>query len=463
MRRGLLAAAALCIAFAVFALRPHPTPGPFLRDFEAYWSAGATWNAHADPYGRAIWDAERTIAGVDANRAELLPFVGPPPSLLMWSALARLPYATAAALWACVLGVALAALVAGVTLAGGAPRAFSILGGLALALACGPVTSDLALGQLALPAFAAATFAMLLAARSLTGATLAACIAFTQPNAAAGLSSQLGRNRETLAVVLGALAFYALGALLAGPGWPVDYARIAAAHLAAERFDAIQLTPASIAFGFGAGAWQANLAGIAFASCAIAAAIALYVSVRDRFACFAAFSALMPLAAAFVHEHDLVTAYAAALWCALRTRGTTRVLALAATLLLCVDWLGLAQRPSGIPQSALLALAALASFAALGRADELRGAAIVAPAFAALFIFMAWLAGQHPVPIWPDAMQSFHVPVAGSAAAIWSREQRAAGLFAAVPAWALLRSLSLLGCALLAYAIYRHRAYYRTA
>ena len=464
MRRWLLAVACASIAVAILAARPRPTPGPFLRDFEAYWAAGSTWNAHGDPYGRAIWTAERAIAGVDARHDEVLPFVGPPATLLVWSPLARLPYAAAASVWFTLLTVSLLALVAAMMLGSEKPIGFfSFLGLLALALAFGPVTSDLALGQLALPAFVGATLVALIAARSLAGASAAAFLAFAQPNASLGLVAQLGRNRATFAMALGTLLAYGLGALAAGWAWPVEYARILAAHGAAERFAAIQISPASIAFGFGAPPLAACCAGVAIALLAIAAAIAIALAVRDNFARFAAFSALGPFATGFVHEHDLVAAYAAAAWCALRTRATARIVALAGTLLVSVDWLGLAQRPTGIAQSALLALAALCAFLALGDDTEPPGPLAVAAVFFALFAAAAWMATLNPAPVWPDALGGFHVTPGATIATLWSAEQRASGLLAAVPAWALLRSFSLLGCALLAFAIYRHSSYCRTA
>ncbi len=463
-RRWLLAVACVSIAVAVLSARPRSTPGPFLRDFEAYWAAGSAWNAHADPYTGRIWTAERGVAGVDARRNEVLPFVGPPATLLAWTLFARLPYATAAALWFAVLATSLLALVAAMMPGSETPvGSFSFLALLALALAFGPVTSDLALGQLALPAFVGATLVVLIAARSLAGATAAAWLALAQPNASLGLLSQLGRNRATFALAWGALLAYALGAVAAGWAWPVEYARILAAHGAAEQFAAIQISPASIAYGFGAAPLTACFAGVAIALLAIAAAAAIALGVRDNFARFAAFSALAPFAAGFVHEHDLVTAYAAAAWCALRTHATARIIALAGTLLVCVDWLGLAQRPTGIVQSALLALGALCAFVALGD-DADRGVSLaVAPGFFALFAAAVWMATLNPVPVWPDALGVFHTSSGAPIASIWSAEQRASGLLAAVPAWALLRSFSLLGCALLAYAIYRHPSCCRTA
>ena len=79
-----LALAYAAIAIALVAARPAATAGPLARDFEAYWSAGVTANAGADPYSRRIWKAESSVAGVDRRRDELLPFIGPPATLLVW-------------------------------------------------------------------------------------------------------------------------------------------------------------------------------------------------------------------------------------------------------------------------------------------------------------------------------------------------------------------------------------------
>jgi hypothetical protein len=461
-RRRLLAAACLAIAVALLAARPAATPGPPLRDVEAYWGAGTTWNARGDPYGRAIWSAERTVPGVDPRRDELLPFIGPPAALLLWSPLARLPYAAAAAVWWSILALSLLALVPLLIRAGGAPiTPFSFLATLALAVAFGPVTSDLALGQVALPALLGAVALTLLADRSLVAATAGACLAFAQPNVALALVSQLGRNRATLAIVAGAMATYVLGMLAAGPQWPVVYARAVLAHGSAERFIAIQLTPAAIAYGFGAAARGADFIAAVAAVAAIAAALAIAVRVHDRFARLAAFAALLPFASGFFHEHDLTVAYPAAVWCALRARGATRSVALAGTLLVAIDWLGLAQRPTGIVQSLLLAIAAFCAFAALGRQNDSRITWRPALAIAALFAAAAWLALRNPAPVWPDSLGAFHAAANATAAAVWMAEQRASGLLQADPVWAFLRLLSLLGCGLLAYAIARHSSCHR--
>jgi hypothetical protein len=459
-----LALAYAAIAIALLAARPLPTPGPSLRDFEAYWSAGSAWNVHADPYSKAIWQAERTVPGVDAHRDELLPFINPPPALLLWSAFARLSYRAAAALWLILLAGALLALIVTVLRASGAPAsALLFFSALALAMAFGPITSDLALGQFALPAFLGATLLVVLANRSMPLAAAAATLAFAAPNAALGLGSQFDRKRALLSIAAAAAVTYALGVAAAGWKWPATYAAAAAAHAAAERFVTIQLTPAAIAYGFGATPGTAQLIGAAAAVVAVAAALLLAMRVREPFARFAAWSALAPFTGVFLHEHDLLIAYPAALWCALRSCATTRTLALGGALLVSIDWLGLAQRPTGIAQSALLAIAVLAAFVVLGETVETRTAWHTALPVAALFSGAALIAAHHPLPVWPDSLAAFHANPNATMAEVWLAEQRAGGLLAVEPAWAFLRALPLLGCALLACAIYRHYPYRRTA
>ena len=110
-RRSAFALIALALAvLAATAFRPPPTIGPFARDFEAYYAAGATWNAGGDPWSRDIWQTERTIPGVDATRDELLPFAGPAASLPLWSVLARLPFDAARVVWLILLAPAFAIL-----------------------------------------------------------------------------------------------------------------------------------------------------------------------------------------------------------------------------------------------------------------------------------------------------------------------------------------------------------------
>jgi hypothetical protein len=456
MTRGVsLALACAFVAAALLFARPSPTPGPALRDFEAYWSAGAAFNAGDDPYGRAVWSAERTVRGVDASRDELLPFVGPPATLPLWSLFARFPYATAARMWWALLALSLLGLLLLLArAAGGTLAPFFVAALVLLALGFGPMTSDLALGQIALVALLGATAYVCLAGVPVAAffGAFAACF---QPNVALGLLSQLGRNRATLVLIAAGFVTYLAGVAGAGWSWPVTYAGVLTAHAAAERFTAIQISPAAIAFGFGAPERFAAAFGLAVAGGAIVAAFAIVRSLNAPFARFAAAAALVPLIAGFFHEHDLIVAFPSAVWCAFETRGSTRMLATIGTLFVAIDWLGLAQRPTGILQSALLAAAVLCALVALSNENEARATLASGLAMIPVFAMAAWLGASYPAPVWPDTLGGFHAAAGLSAAAVWNAEQHVAGLDAREPVWALFRALSLLGCGLLAASIFR--------
>ncbi len=456
MTRWLTLLAFALIAVAVFAVRPAQTPGPFLRDFEAYWSAGSAWNAGGDPYDRAIWSIERSVPNVDSSHDEMLPFVGPPATLIFWSLLARLPYVLAARLWVALLAVAALALAAiAVRAANSRFWSSAFPAAIALAVAFGPVTSALALGQVALIAsLAAVAVAMPL---SVPWRAAAAFVALFQPNAAFGLVSQLGRNRATIAMILGMAATYAAGVAFLGWQWPVLYLRRLLPHDNAEHLSAIQFTPGAIAHGAGMAAPAATAVAIATAIVAVAAIVAMWRRIADPIARFAAIAPLAPFASSFFHEHDLVVAYLAAGWCAVRTRGNVRAVALAATLLVAIDWLGLAQRPTGILQSALLATAAVCAFGALGEEGGWPQIATASSVLAIVFVLAAWLSSGHPVPVWPDALGAFRAAADAPIAAVWRDEQARTGLLGVNPVWAFLRALSLSGCALLSLSVYLQR------
>lgn len=462
MRNLSLALALALLVIGITVARPARTPGPLQRDFEAYWSAGATFDAGKNPYGRAIWDAERTVPGVDPTHDELLPFISPPAILPFWGAFARLPFELATRAWYAVLLCTLVVLIVASLRGSGEPvTVFSFLAVLALAVGFGPMTANLALGQIAMTAFVGALLAT--TARSWLVKTVASFVAFFQPNVALALVSQFGRNVTTLAVIVAAACSYVVGALAGGWDWPWRYAALVSSHVNGERYGAIQYAPGAIAYELHLRAPISELATLALAVAAIVAAIAVWRRVEDRFVRFAAFSALTPFVATFFHDHDFVVAFPAAVWCALHVRGTDRALALAGTLLVSIDWFGLAQRTNAIPQSALLAAGAAAAFLALGEKPELRSFAYAVAPVTALFLAGAWLGSGHPAPMWPYHLGSFHAPATASIATVWFLEQRQSGLEAAIPAWALLKSLSLAGCALLIVAICRRPSCYRTA
>ena len=161
----------------------------------------------------------------------------------------------------------------------------------------------------------------------------------------------------------------------------------------------------------------------------------------------------------FFHEHDFVVELVPLIVLAVRARGAARAWAGVAAALICVDWLGVAQRPAAAAQIVALGIALACAFAALGkgarftRADLAPFAAVVVLACAAVPLGRAF-----PAPVWPDALPAgYRAPAAAGASAVWAGEQRAAGLAARQPAWGALRALPLAGCVVLGFVIVRSR------
>lgn len=451
MRRIIVVAAALAIAAAFTIARPQHAFGPSLRDFEAYYAAGATWAHGANPYGIAIWETEKTLPGVNARRFEPLPFVGPPATLPLWAAFSLMPYTIAANLWRFVLFAWLFALLWILAPLANLKRTRTVLLALAIAaLGFGPITAGLALGQLALPVAVAVlcTFAA-------NGALLRGCaaaLAFMQPNLAIAFAGGLRTRKTALPIAAGAIAFaIACFAVVRGPGM-LSYVRVLHDHGEAERFSAVQLTPGAVAYGFGASESAALAAGIFIALMAIIAWAWCARAVRDPLMLFCATSALVPFVVPFFHEHDLAIVFAPAAVLVLRTSGNASRAALAGALLGATNWLGLAQSPDGTLQTLLLVASFAAALVALKQDISFRTLAI--PAGILFLIAVAGFAARaHVLPVWPDAMAALPDGVQHSSiAAIWHAEQIATGLFARSTIWALLRCASLAGCALLVYA-----------
>ena len=447
----------IALALAVLGatvFRPAPTTGPFARDFEAYYAAGATWNAGGDPWSRDVWRTERTIPGVDATRDELLPFVGPAAGLPLWSALARVPFATARAIWLAVLVLAVATLALAATLlAGIRPGPIEAACVLLFAAITGPIISAVALGQVALVAAAAVAVALLALARRPLCAIVAACAAALQPNLALPLAMRLTAKRPALTLAGAALLFAAATLVIGGgPAGAIAYLHRLGAHGAGERFSVIQYAVPAIAAAFGVPPAAALAGGVALALVALAAAAIAAIRLRAQ-PVFAAATgiALLPLIVPFFHEHDfaieLIPAIVLAFSGSRRARGLAGI-AVACTL---VDWLGVAQRPHTAAQSACFAVALTCLFAALSR-RSLQPA--LAP-FAACAVIAAGaipLALAHPAPVWPDLLGPFRAAPGLDASAVWAAEQQTAGLDALVPAWGALRTIPLLGCILFAAA-----------
>jgi len=445
IRAVLLALAAAAVLTALFFARPRATPGPPMRDFEAYYAAGNALRHGADPYGTAIWKSEKALAGVSAQRYELLPFVGPPATLPLWSAFAHLPFGAANAVWRGVLVLFAAALVlVALRLCGLALRAYTFLAIAIFAFGFGPLTSAVALGQIALPAYACAALALIWLP--------AGILAWAQPNIALALVS-LANTRKGAFAFVGGLAIFALGSLLvAGPRGVMHYLAVLRAHGEAERFSSIQITPGAIAYGLGASPALAVSVAVAVAILAAALWLLRVRRLREGIARFCGTCALLPLIIPFFHEHDLIVMFLPALYFSMRCSRRAWPLVAAAALFCATDWLGLAQRPDGALQTLLLVGAAGVALFALRGDLHPRMLAVPAGVLVAIGIAAA-LAQTHPAPVWPDAMRALPpAALRGDAAAVWHAEQIATGLIMPNVFWALLRCGSLAGCVVLAYA-----------
>ena len=392
------------------------------------------------------------------QRDELLPYVGPAAALPLFGALARLPFAIAVRLWSGLLAAALATLVLVALAFAGTRSVRVLLAAFALALTAGPVTSALGLGQAALLAAGSIALALWALDRgAIAAGALGALIAAVQPNLALVLIARLRDRRALLAIACALVAFAALTAW--GSADVAGYLRVLAHHGAAERHDAIQETPAAIAWSLGASAPLASALGALCALAAIALVVVLTVRVRlaPREGALLALAAL-PLAIPFFHEHDFALELLPLIALGVFARGTPRALTGVAVVLVLTDAFGMAQRPlaSGaiLAQSAAVACAFVAlGSGALRRAD-------VAPfaTLAVLALLAIPLARSAPAPVWPDALgATYRAPSGAGASAVWADEQRRAGLDAQQPQWGALRAFPLLGCLVLGLAVVRCR------
>jgi len=426
-----------------------------MRDFEAFYAAGVTANAGADPYGRAIWQAERAIPGVDTTHDETLPFVGPPAALPLWRALALLPFATAGRIWGGMLACAMLVFVFGTLALVGAPEeATIVLGGAIFAGAFGALISDVALGQLAL--FSAAGIIatlLLLRSRAWLSASITTAVAAFQPNLCIVLIPRAADVRALAAFALGALIFLVMMLGTGGLGGIERYLHLLTIHGAAEKRTVIQITAGGIALGFGAG--HAVVTFVRYASALIALVLGVIAirRIAEPVARVGIAVCVLPFVVPFFHEHDFVLLLLPALYCAIHARGATLAFSALASTLCGVDWLGLGQRPNAEIQSVVLSIACALGFALLARMRSLAFTGLIVPL---AVIAVSLVARTHPVPIWPDALPAgWHGPTGVGVSALWELEQRAAGLETQDPVWAFLRLISLVSDALLGFAFYR--------
>jgi len=451
-------------ALLALALRPPPAYGPFARDFEAYYSAGAVWNAGGDPYTRDVWAVERSVPGVDATHDELLPYVGPAAALPFWSLLARVPFGAARVIWEGMLAAAVAGIVAGaLLLAGGrtTPRRAGVA--LVLAATSGPVVSGFTLGQAALVGAAAVILAFAALERRSGWAIPAAIVAAIQPNLALPLAVRLIDRRALAALAAAATAFLAIeltiGGGIAGFG---GYLHLLRLHDAAERYITIQHTLPALAAAAGASHHLADAIGVVGSLAALALVVVAMVRLREQptiVACIAV--ALLPIVVPFFHEHDFAIDLLPAIVLFQRGDARGRALTGIAAVMTLVDWFGFAQRPQATVQNGCLAVAVATGCAILAARDGADGPGVRRASIAPLLTCALLAACAIPLahafiaPTWPETLGPYHAPAGADISTIWGEEALRSGLTAVVPAWSVLRAIPLIGCVLFAYAAAR--------
>lgn len=442
---------------------PFRPVGATMTDFSAYYSAGRYWSHGGDPYSRGIWTVEKTLPGVNAEREELLPFVGPPLSLPLWALLGALPYPVAASIWGIFLAVCAGVLVVVPTrlarrsIGGGAAASL-----LLLTLVAGPIVTAISVGQAALPAAAAVDLAIIFAAsrRWLLMAVATVLAAAFKPNDALVIGGAV-HELAALAAVGGAAILSAIANLpfAGGMHGAVAYLDVLVHQSASERYFTYQMTPTSIGYGLGLDAHSAAIFGTCLSIAAIGAIVAaIRLTKANVIDAGAIACAMFPFVVPFEHEPDLAIVALPALLVVLRARGPTWAVGATGTVLLCIDAFAMAQGRLGLVFTVVTAAVACLQLAVLAPRG-IRWARLTPLIVIPLVLAVEPFAPAAPLPMWPAALPQ-HVAVATnmSASAEWHDEIVASGLDTRRPWASSLRLLTLLGCACIAFAMVRSAA-----
>ena len=291
-----------------------------MRDFNAFYCAGAALDHGADPYrAEPLGSCERSPRPAWLNRGIpnlAAPAPLPPYALAPFMALARLPYAPAATAWSLVILAAFALTVGAMRRLTGLP-----MSAIVAAFALGDAYAAWSLGQVAPIAVASIAIAGYFLARDRPqAAALAIAFATIEPHvalpAALALFFWSPRSRITLVVVAVALA--ALSIAVAGWQLNVEYVRqVLPAHALSELANTRQLSLSSLLHRFGAGdALALRLGEISYAAMLVASVCAAPFVAR-RTSCPALLIALPVALTLLGGPFGHVVQVAAALPCAL--------------------------------------------------------------------------------------------------------------------------------------------------
>ncbi len=429
-QRVLGACAIVCIVLAFAIFRPHEPPGNAVRDFGVFYEGGRAFLAHRDAYAP-------TSLG--------MPFVSMPQTLPFFALFALAPYDLGVALWSTLLVLSYGALVFCLRRLAHLSIEQTVYTAILL-LAFVPMTSNFSLGQAALPAYAAAITAITFATAPLVS-DFAIALTTLQPSAGLGVLALGAFARGRVVLLGGVLLIYFAGALVAGPLWFVHFAQVAAAAVASERDDIIQYTPFSILYGFGVPGTFATVIQWCIAAGALALALFGCIRARSTLNRFAIIGGSTPFFSTFFHEHNFIVLAAPIVLCLVFAQSRALPFALAGSTFVSVHWLNFAQRPQEAAQDIALAVAFVCASGALARIP-LRAFLVTAAPTVAIVILGASLGALHPVPSWLGTIA--HAS-ATNASDLWKQEQLQVGLLEPNAAAAFLRSLALIGSAILFY------------
>ena len=441
----------LGLAVAYFTIHPVNRSGAPFADFSAYYAAGKVWLQHGNPFGWAIWQAERRLPGMGGLPMAILPYVGPPAGLPLWGALALLPYDVAAGVWAgvCTLCGILILLVPAFV----AGRRIERRDGYALALlfaSFAPLVTAVAVGQAALPATAAIDLAILAAARRrwTWAAAAAFAAALFKPNLALVLLATV-RTLGAVVAYAGSAFATALATAATGGGWSAlaAYLAVVTHQSAAERFYLYQFTPAAIAFGFGLPQHAAIVLGVVVSLLACGVTVWAIQRSRASIADGAAIAcAGYPFIVPFVHQADLIVVLLPGLVAIYRARGAGWLLAATGIVLVAVDSLAFSQGRIAAVFTPVIALVAALQIASLNRTPSWRVRVAPVAIVPALFV-LALFAPAQRLPMWPGSLPpAFTAAADESPTHVWQRELDSLALEVPNPYIALLRCISLAGC-----------------
>ncbi len=379
-----IALAALIVAIVFAPASRHLQPTGALRDFNAFYCAGAAIDAGADPYlAEPLGSCERTPKpfGLHSGIPNLaMPAPLPPYALAPFALLARAPYGPAALFWlalslACVVATAWA--LRDLT---GLP-----LAGLLAALALNDGYAAMSLGQIVPLVVAALAFAAWALARGRPGlAAAAAAVTMIEPHLGLPvcLSLFLFAPRTRTILSASAAALGALSLALGGVARNLEYLRaVVPAHTLSELVNEKQLSLTLLAHQFGASDATAMRLGSFSYLAMLALGLLVARALAERLGAPALLAALPPVftlvGGPFVHVLQMAAMIPAAaiLYVALPNRRPALACVLGLAAVPWVQFLNL-----GLVFPLLVALAALVLAWTLGVRRPLVAAALACAA-----------------------------------------------------------------------------------